>query len=92
MCNCFDENLARVTEHLKDRISGEFTEFEADWKDQSFFLDGKKHVPVNPKIKYSYRLKKKDGTPRANKTNHEVSMVARYCPFCGEDTQADEAD
>ena len=87
-CNCFEKSLEQVKKHVLDHI-GAVTEFEAEWVGSSFFLDGKDHVPVNPKVKYEYRGLKKDKTPKANKTKDEITLMARYCPFCGIDTQAE---
>lgn len=86
-CNCFDETLERVKTHIHDQLKEEVAEFKAEWEGYSFFLDGNDHVPVNPRVAYEYRGFKKNGSPRANMTRDTVSLMARYCPFCGIDTK-----
>ena len=88
MCKCFDGTLKRMKLHVIDKLDGvPFKDLEVDWVGYSFFLDGKPRVPVNPKIKIEYRGFKKNGDPKANLTKDEATIIARYCPFCGFDTQ-----
>ena len=90
MCNCFAEKLILITDHIKPKLPEKYTDLNIEWEGYSFFLDGKPHVPVNPKVRIEYRRFKRDGEPKVNLTKDSVSMLARYCPFCGEDTKADE--
>lgn len=91
MCDCFKEKLKLVTEHIKkDLTDFEKETFHSEWVGYSFFLDGKPHVPVNPKVAYEYKTKKRNGDVAKNLKKNDVSMLARYCPFCGEDTKKDE--
>ena len=91
MCNCFDEVLLKMKKKVFEKLDGTpFKDLEVKWKDYSFFLDGKPHVPVNPKIKIEYRRFKKNKEPMVNLTKDEVSIIARFCPFCGEDTKESE--
>ena len=89
MCNCFDEKLVLIKAHIKPQLPEKHTDLNIEWEGYSFFTDGKPHVPVNPKVRIEYRGFKKNGDPKANLTKDSVSMLARYCPFCGEDTKAD---
>tara|TARA_R110000772_G_scaffold24212_4_gene64132 strand:- start:1079 stop:1558 length:480 start_codon:yes stop_codon:yes gene_type:complete len=90
MCKCFEESLKRVKEHVFNKLDGtSFKDLKVDWVGYSYFLDGKPHVPVNPKVSIEYRGFKKNGDPKANLTKDDVTIMARYCPFCGEDTEAE---
>lgn len=91
MCNCFEENLKKIKEHLTPQLPEQRKELEIKWVGYSFFLDGKSHVPVNPKISVEYRGFKKNGDPKVGLTKDTVTVVARYCPFCGEDTKEVES-
>ena len=91
MCNCFKERLALIKEH----VSKNLTEFEIstlslEWKGYSFFMDGKDHIPVNPRVNIEYRTKKRNGDIAKSKKKDNVSMMARYCPYCGRDTKAED--
>lgn len=88
MCNCFAEKLVLITDHIKPKLPEKYTDLNIDWEGYSFFMDGKPHVPVNPKVRIEYRGFKRNGDPKVNLTKDSVSMMARYCPFCGEDTKA----
>lgn len=90
MCNCFAEKLVLITNHIKPELPEKYTDLNIDWEGYSFFMDGKPHVPVNPKVRIEYRGFKRNGDPKVNLTKDSVSMMARYCPFCGEDTKAAE--
>lgn len=89
-CNCFGETLERVKSKLMERIPEDATQVNFEWEGYSFFMDGKPHVPVNPKVLVEYRGVKRNGEPKANLTKDSVSIMARYCPFCGFDTKKDE--
>lgn len=87
-CNCFNEGLEKVKAHIQ-KAAGDITEFSANWKDYSYFIDGGDHIPVNPKVEYEYRGVKKDGSAKARLTKDTISIFVRYCPFCGRDTKAE---
>ena len=76
---------------MKPLIEGKFEKVEyedlkLEWSGYSFFFSGD-NVPVNPKVKIEYRGFKKNGDPKANLTKDEVTIIGRYCPFCGRDTK-----
>lgn len=88
MCQCFDSSLTKVKEHVIKQLGNTpYTDLDVKWKDYSFILSGKPHVPVNPKVSIEYRGQKRNGDWKANLTKDECSIMARYCPFCGEDKQ-----
>ena len=88
MCNCFKETLDKVKEHIKPQLPEKHSDLKVDWEGYSFILSGKPYIPVNPKINIEYRGFKKNGDPKSNLTKETMSIMARYCPFCGEDTEA----
>ena len=93
MCNCFEEKIKLIKEHVSKKL----TEFEADnlkveWEGYSFFMDGGDHIPVNPKVNIEYKTKKRNGDVAKSKKKDSVSMLARYCPFCGRDTKSVKGD
>lgn len=92
MCKCFDEKLKLITDHVKGQLPEKHTDLNINWEGYSFFLDGKLHVPVNPRVRFEYRGFKKNGDPKANLTKDSLTMLARYCPFCGFDTKPDEVE
>ena len=86
-CKCFEESLDKVKTHIKEKLGEGVTEFNANWKDYSYFISGGDHIPVNPKVEYEYRGVKKDGSSKAKLTKDTISIFARFCPFCGRDTK-----
>lgn len=81
-CTCFSDTLARAKEHFKKQLQGEVTEFDAGWKDYSYFLSGD-FCPVNPSIELTYRELKRNGEPKTNLTKKLVKVTCTYCPMCG---------
>lgn len=81
-CNCFNENLNRVKEHIESNLPENAMEFNAEWDGHSFFVSGD-YSPVNPKINYSYRKLKVNGEPAKSITKDSISMLASYCCYCG---------
>ncbi len=91
-CNCFEESLKSIEIYLKEKAGDDITEFNVSWQDYSYSIRGEDLIPVNPKVKYEYRGVKKDGSPNARMTRDSISIFARYCPFCGRDTQDEAKD
>ena len=81
-CNCFSDILDRMKSQVIEQIPEAEQTLEINWEGYAFFFSGD-FVPVNPKIVYSYRGNKKDGTPKANRTKGEARLLCDYCPFCG---------
>lgn len=90
-CNCFSNTLDRMKDRVIEEMPKDAINLEIDWKGSALFFSGD-HVPVNPKIAYSYRDMKKDGTPKANRTKGEVSILCNYCPLCGRKLGEDKGD
>lgn len=89
MCKCFEENMVSIKEHVSKKLTDfEKSTLELNWDGYSFFMDGGDHIPVNPKINIEYRTKKRNGDTAKSKKKDKVSILARYCPFCGRDTKA----
>ncbi|MFV0511911.1 MAG: hypothetical protein ACK5M8_22060 [Shewanella algae] len=82
-CNCFQDLLEKVKSHLKDKIPEDATEFEANWENSALILSSGDYSSVNPRINYSYRKVKRDGTNAKSLTRNSVSVFCDYCPFCG---------
>lgn len=90
MCNCFEERLTLIKEHVSKKLSDfELSTLELEWEGCSFFMDGGDHIPVNPRVNISYKTKKRNGDIAKSKKKDNISMMARYCPYCGRDTKAD---
>ncbi|HFD4079508.1 hypothetical protein P3632_22015 [Vibrio parahaemolyticus] len=81
-CNCFEENLNKIKEHIKEDLPSDITEFKANWDGAAFILSGDR-VPVNPKVNYEFRGTKRDGSPAKRLTKVSVRVFCSYCPFCG---------
>jgi len=91
MCKCFEEKLVLIKEHVSKKLTDfEKSYLQTEWEGYSFFMDGGDHIPVNPKVKIEYRTQKKNGDIQKSKKKDSVSMLARYCPFCGRDTKEDK--
>lgn len=88
-CNCFSDTLERMKDRVIEKMPKDAIDLEVDWQGYAFFFSGDR-VPVNPKIVYSYRSMKKDGTPKANRTKGEVAILCAYCPLCGRKLGGDE--
>ena len=87
MCDCFETRLDLVKDHVGKKLTDfEKSTLSLEWSGYSFFMDGKDHIPVNPRVKIEYQTKKRDGEVAKNKKKDEISIMARYCPFCGRDT------
>lgn len=84
MCNCFEDTLARISDHIKPQIPANATDFKIDWQGRAFMLSAGEYAPTNPKLEYSYQPMKKDGTPAKNRRKDTVSIIASHCCFCGE--------
>lgn len=92
MCDCFKDNLERIKEHVSKKLTDfEKSTLKLNWDGYSFFIEGGDHIPVNPKVNIEYNTKKRNGDVAKSKKKDSVSMMARYCPFCGRDTKADKA-
>jgi len=92
MCNCFAENLEKVKKIVVERVTGDAKvlpeDFDIRWDNYVYFLNGKSRVPVSPKVRWEYRKAKKGGGLTKNITKDDASVYARFCPYCGEDSQA----
>lgn len=82
-CTCFEDTLARVTDHVAKGIGEKYQDLKVSWQNEAFILSAADYLPVNPKILVEYRTFKKDDTPRKNLTKKDFSMFCTYCPFCG---------
>lgn len=93
MCNCFEETLVRLEDHVKSQIPADAEEFEIDWEGRALFLSRGEYAPCNPKVAYSFRPMKRDGTLAKNKRKETVNITASHCAFCGEKyARPDESD
>lgn len=86
MCNCINQTLEKVKEHLLDSLPENYDEstFTADFQNRVFRFDGKNN-DVMLGINYEYYRKKEDGTRYKNKTKDSISLAMSYCPMCGEE-------
>lgn len=82
-CNCFDETLARVKEHIQEQLPDGATEFECEWQGRTYCLSSGEYAPVNPKLEYAFRKTKRNGEPAKNLTKSTVNITASHCCFCG---------
>lgn len=82
-CNCFDETLDKVRDHIKKQIPDNAEDVSIEWANQVWLLSGGDHSPVTPKVKVEYRAMKRDGTPKRNLTKDEVSILPTHCCYCG---------
>jgi hypothetical protein len=89
-CNCFEETLVKVKDHIKTQLPSNATEVEIDWDQRIFLLSGGDHAPVSPKLKVEYRGVKRNGEPNKNLTKDTVSMLASHCCFCGREYVKEE--
>ena len=91
MCNCFKDNLERIKEHVSKKLTDfEKSYLHVEWQDYAYMITEKDYVPVNPKVNIEYRTKKRSGDIAKSKKKDSVSMMARYCPFCGRDTKKEK--
>lgn len=81
-CNCFEEKLIQISEHLKAKLSPDITEFDAQWDGAAMLLDGES-VPATLKIDYQFRGAKRNKTPNKNITKDNVRIFFSFCPICG---------
>lgn len=83
MCNCFEETLVKIKEHVAPQVPEGAKDLSIDWDGRTYLLSGDEHSPVNPKIKIEYRAPKKGGGHAANLKKDTVSILASHCMFCG---------
>lgn len=50
-CNCFEEKLNQISDHLKEKLSPEITEFYARWEGEAMLFSGE-GVPATLGISY----------------------------------------
>ncbi|ODS10950.1 hypothetical protein [Vibrio scophthalmi] len=81
-CNCFEEKLNQIAEHLKEKISPDVTEFNAQWEGATMLFSGET-VPATLTINYQYRGVKRDKTPNKNITKDYLRIFFSFCPICG---------
>lgn len=84
MCNCFEETLEKVTEHIKEKIPADAKDFEIEWEGRAYMLSEGQYAPTSPKLAYAYRPMKRDGTPQKNLRKDTVTILASHCCYCGE--------
>lgn len=78
-CNCFEEKLSQISDHLKAKLSPEITEFYASWEGEAMLFSGK-GVPATLGIKYQYRGVKRDKTPNKNMTKDSLRIFFFILP------------
>lgn len=88
-CTCFEDALQKVKQHVAAKLPTGATEFEVEWENMAFILAAGDYPSVNPRVAYSYRQQKRDGTPAKNLTKGTLSMFCSYCPFCGRKYEKD---
>tara|TARA_B100001057_G_scaffold491588_1_gene582163 strand:- start:3032 stop:3310 length:279 start_codon:yes stop_codon:yes gene_type:complete len=84
MCNCFEETMEKVTEHIKEQLPDNVEEFKAEWQGRAYMLAEGQYAPTSPKIDYEYRPMKRDGTPQKNLKKDSITILASHCCYCGE--------
>jgi len=83
-CKCFEETLERLKDHVKkEKVPEGACDFNIEFEGATYFFIGGDYSPVNPKVKYEYRLPKKGGGYRANMTKGDSIVIASFCCFCG---------
>lgn len=82
-CDCFKEKIQLVKDKVGETLPEGIKNFEIRWNNEVWIIDGRDSSPVNPQVKYEYHLPKKGGGYRVNKTKKEVSLMAKFCCFCG---------
>lgn len=92
MCNCFEETLGRMKEHLKDKIPENAQDLNIDWENRAFMMAKGKYAPTSPRIEIEYRPTKKDGTPAKSMKRDSVTILASHCCYCGEKYERPEAN
>tara|TARA_Y100000588_G_C13641807_1_gene664082 strand:+ start:304 stop:606 length:303 start_codon:yes stop_codon:yes gene_type:complete len=91
-CNCFNENLERVKNHLneKGKVPEGAIDVDFRWQGQAFLLTQSDYAPVNPKVEAKFRAPKKGGGHARNMSKLEISLMATHCCFCGRKYQRNE--
>jgi hypothetical protein len=82
ICDCFDNIRTRMIAKLEKDLPKGHQELEVEWAGRGFLIGGGDISPVNPELKYSYRVPTKAGMAK-NKTRSSNKILASYCCFCG---------
>jgi hypothetical protein len=91
-CNCFEEMLDKVKEHIAPKIPAGAIDVNIDWDGRTFVLSKGEYAPVNPKVKIEYRAPKKAGGHTVNLKKDTVTMTASYCCYCGNKYEREEKE
>ena len=84
-CKCYDDMLEKVRAkmHEKGSVPSDSIDIDFRWKDRGYMLSGGDYSPVAPQVEFTFRLAKKGGGYRDNKTKKTISVYGDYCTFCG---------
>lgn len=91
-CNCFEETLERLKEHIAPQIPQGAIDLKIDWDGRTFMLSKGEFAPTNPKVKIEYRAPKKGGGHAVNLKKDSVNITASHCCFCGNEYEREEKE
>lgn len=86
MCNCMQDTLAYVTEHMKGNLPANVIaeSFDTEIMHYYFRLDGSSNAVPAMIVSGSHKVKKVNGEEAKNRKKIEMPIFGRFCPFCAE--------
>ncbi len=93
MCNCRNDLQDRLLKSVKEQLPADATNIKITLTGYGFFMEGNTLVtkPVMPaEVTYQQPLKKEPSRLKDKKMKQ--SLIASFCPFCGEDLRIKKED
>ncbi|WP_067096074.1 hypothetical protein [Marinomonas atlantica] len=86
MCNCMQDTLAYVTEHMKGNPpeNAIAESFDTEIMHYYFRMDGSSNAVPAMIVSGSHKVKKVNGEEAKNRKKIEMPIFGRFCPFCAE--------